>query len=149
MVVWGGERVNLKGKRLRKCSASRSLVAKLSSVTFCLWAASLCLGPVDVFSQTSVVSTHSYLSFRRLMCRKKVFFPACVVHAQSCVTLRNPVNGSPPGSCVHGILQARILEWVAISSSRGSSQPRDQTHISCIGKQILLPLHPLQSLSQA
>ena len=43
---------------------------------------------------------------------------------------------SPPGSSIHGILQSRILEWVAISSSRGSSQPRDRTHIfyiSCIG----------------
>ena len=39
---------------------------------------------------------------------------------------------SPLGSCVHGILQARILEWVAISFSRGSSRPRDQTHISCL-----------------
>ena len=39
---------------------------------------------------------------------------------------------SPPGSSVHGILQARILEWVAISFSRGSSQPRDRTQISCI-----------------
>ena len=39
---------------------------------------------------------------------------------------------SPPGSSVHGILQARILEWVAISFSRGSSQPRDQTWVSCI-----------------
>ena len=39
---------------------------------------------------------------------------------------------SPPGSSVHGILQARILEWVAISSSSGSSQLRDQTHVSCI-----------------
>ena len=38
---------------------------------------------------------------------------------------------SPPGSSVHGILQARILEWVAISFSRGSSQPRDQTRVSC------------------
>ena len=38
---------------------------------------------------------------------------------------------SPPGSSVYGISQARILEWVAISSSRGSSQPRDRTHISC------------------
>ena len=47
---------------------------------------------------------------------------------------------SPPDSTVHGIVQARILEWVAISSSRGSSWPRDQTHISCIpciGRQIL------------
>ena len=38
----------------------------------------------------------------------------------------------PPGSCVHGISQARILEWVAISFSTGSSQPRDQTHVSCV-----------------
>ena len=47
--------------------------------------------------------------------------------AQSCPTLCNPVDCSPPGSSVHGILQARILEWVAISFSRGSSQPRDRT----------------------
>ena len=38
----------------------------------------------------------------------------------------------PPGSCVHGISQARILEWVAISFSTGSSQPTDQTHVSCV-----------------
>ena len=42
------------------------------------------------------------------------------------------MDRSPPGSSVHGIVQARILEWVAISSSRGSSQPRDQTQVSCI-----------------
>ena len=52
--------------------------------------------------------------------------------AESCPTLWDPVDGSPPGSTVHGILQARILEWVTISSSRGSSQPRDQTQVSCI-----------------
>ena len=43
-----------------------------------------------------------------------------------------PIGCSPPGSSVHGILQARILERVAMPSSRGSSQPRDQTHVSCI-----------------
>ena len=43
----------------------------------------------------------------------------------------------PPGSSVHGIFQARILEWVAISFSRGTSQPRDQTRVSCVGRQIL------------
>ena len=43
---------------------------------------------------------------------------------QSCLTLCDPIDGSPPGSPVPGILQARILEWVAISFSRGSSQPR-------------------------
>ena len=46
---------------------------------------------------------------------------------------------SPPGSSVHGILQARILQWVAISSSRGFSQPRDQTWVSWIGRWILYP----------
>ena len=44
---------------------------------------------------------------------------------------------SPPGSSVHEISQARILEWVAISFSKGSSQPRGRTHISCIGRWIL------------
>ena len=41
---------------------------------------------------------------------------------------------SPPGSSVHGISQARILEWVAVAFSRGSSRPRDRTHVSCIGR---------------
>ena len=44
--------------------------------------------------------------------------------AQSCPTLCDPMDCSLPGSSVHGIFQARILEWVAISISRGSSQPR-------------------------
>ena len=52
--------------------------------------------------------------------------------AQSSLTLCNPVDYSLPGSSIHGILQARILEWVAIPFSRGSSQPRDQTQVSCI-----------------
>ena len=51
---------------------------------------------------------------------------------QSCLTLCYPVDCSPPGFSVHGILQARILEWVAMPSSKGSSQPRDRTHVSCI-----------------
>jgi len=51
--------------------------------------------------------------------------------AQSCLTLWDPVAYSPPGSSVHGILQVRILEWVAIPFSRESSQPRDQTRVSC------------------
>ena len=51
--------------------------------------------------------------------------------AQSCLTLYNPMDCSPRSS-VPGILQARILEWVASSSSRGSSQPRDWTLISCV-----------------
>ena len=51
---------------------------------------------------------------------------------QLCPTLCDPVDCSPTGSSVHGLLQARILEWAAISFSRGSSQPRDWTQVSCI-----------------
>ena len=49
---------------------------------------------------------------------------------QSCLTLCNPMDYSPPGSSVHGILQVRILDKVAMPSSRGSSQPKDQTQVS-------------------
>ena len=52
--------------------------------------------------------------------------------SQSCPTLCDPMDCSPPGSSVHGIFQARILEWVAISFSRGSSRPRDWTWVSHI-----------------
>ena len=54
---------------------------------------------------------------------------------QSCLTLCDPMDCSSPGSSVRGILQARILEWVAISFSRGSSWPRDPTEshsVTCI-----------------
>ena len=56
--------------------------------------------------------------------------------AQLCPTLCNPVDCNLPGSSIHGILQTRILEWVAISFSRGSSQFRDQNHIPCIGSMV-------------
>ena len=62
------------------------------------------------------------------------------VHAQSRLALYDSTGCSPPGSSVQGILQARVLQWVAISSSRGSSQPRDQTYvyfISCLGRWVL------------
>ena len=52
--------------------------------------------------------------------------------AQSCLTLCDPMDCSPPGYSVHGILQARILKWVAISVSRVSSQPGNWTQVSCI-----------------
>ena len=73
--------------------------------------------------------SHSFLS---LQCNVKA--------PQSCLTLWYPRDYSLPGSSVHGILQARILEWVAIPFSRGSSPVRDRTHVpwvSCIGRRIL------------
>ena len=63
---------------------------------------------------------------------KKPDVPACRVVTQSCPTLCSPMDCSLPGSSVHGISQARVLEWVAISFSRGSSWPRDQTWVSSI-----------------
>ena len=66
-----------------------------------------------------------------------IFFCVCMLSRFSRVRLCDPMDCSPPGSSVHGILQARILEWVAISSSRGSSRPRNQTHVSCIGRRVL------------
>ena len=64
---------------------------------------------------------------------------------QSYLTLCNSVDWSLPGSSVHGILQARILEWVSISSSRGSSWPRDQTHTSFISLQWQADSSPLSN----
>ena len=58
---------------------------------------------------------------------------ACLcVAVFSCGQLWDLMNYSPPGSSVHGILQARIWEWVAMPSSKGSSRPKDWTHISCL-----------------
>ena len=71
----------------------------------------------------------------------------CAKLLRSCLTLHNPMDCSPPGSSVHGILQTRILEWVAMPSSR-SFQSRDQTHISyvsLIGRWVLYHLHHLGS----
>ena len=95
--------------------------------------------------------SNSWLFFSDL---QQVLFTVCVcvcvctrtracVHTkllQSCPTLCNPMDCSPPGFSVHGILQARILEWVAMAFSRGSSWPRDWTcitYISFLGRQVL------------
>ena len=73
------------------------------------------------------------------------------MHAKSlwsCPTLCNPMDQSSAGSPAHGILQARILEWVAIFFFRGSSRPRDRSHISyvsCIGRQVLYHWYHLGS----
>jgi len=71
---------------------------------------------------------------------------ACV---QLCSTLCNAIDCSLPGSCVYGIFQARILQWVAIFSSRWYSQPRDRTRVSCVsclGRRVLYQLSHHRSL---
>ena len=65
-----------------------------------------------------------------------MFIRDCYLVTRSCPTLCDPMDYSPPGSPVHRVLQGRILEWVTISFSTGSSHTRDWT-IFCIGKQIL------------
>ena len=60
-----------------------------------------------------------------------------VLFTQSCWLFATPMDYSPPSSSVHGILQVRILEWVAIPFSRGSFQPRDRTQVSCIAGRFL------------
>ena len=68
--------------------------------------------------------------------KNRMYVCVCSV-TRSCLTLCDPMDCSPPASSVHEILQARILEWVAISSSRRSSRPRDRTCVSCIGRWVL------------
>ena len=101
--------------------------------------------PQDLF----VLSTFSFSSFTPdsedtslLFCQRisdKIFTQLTppkpwseVLVAQSCPGLCDTMDFSPPGSSIHRIFQARILEWVAIPSSKGSSQPRDQTQVSTL-----------------
>ena len=105
---------------------------------FCPWRAS------DLKQHTPLLWTPLTSSIRAVSCtgRTRESFPVLQFYdfhvsgesevAQSCPTLCDLMDCSPPGSSVHGIFQARILEWVAISFSRGSSGPRGQTQVSRI-----------------
>ena len=82
-----------------------------------------------------------YLSVKDIFCisaDKETCFQSCCKNSvqfssfiRLCLTLCDPMDCSPPGSSVHGILQAIMLKWVVVLSSRGSSPSRDRTHISC------------------
>ena len=85
----------------------------------------------------------NHVSHRILPQDPTPFVCVSVKSLQSCLTLCDPMDCSPPSSSVHGILQARILEWVAMPFCRGSSPPRDPTCVSCvscIGRQLLYHL---------
>ena len=71
------------------------------------------------------------------------FLGVAVFVIQACPTRCDPRACNPPGSSVHGIPQARTMEWVAVPFSRGSSRPRDQAGVSCIGRRILY-LYPTE-----
>ena len=85
----------------------------------------------------SEVSTHKYMQGKKVQ----------ALVALSCLTLHDLMDYSPTGSSIHGILQARILEWVAIPFSRGSSQSRDRSQVSCIAGQIFT-IRPTRDLSK-
>ena len=90
----------------------------------------------DSFTSTVQV----YMPFISSLCDFALVYVRVCSIFQLCLTLCDPMDCSPAGSSVHGISQARILERVAISSSRGSSRPRDCPCVSCgpcIGRQIL------------
>ena len=106
------------------CSLERNLKMKIRSSPSAPW-----YHPVSehVVHQISLVKFFAHISIYADL-------------LQSCPTLCNPMDGSPPGFSVHEILQTRILSWVAMPSSRGSSWLRDQTqisYISCIGRWVL------------
>ena len=88
------------------------------------------------FSSRNVLLNDSYFSRTVLSAVNKNSIQWSEV-TQSHPTLCNPMDYSQPGFSMHEILQARILEWVAISFSRGSSQPRDQTWVSYIAGRLL------------
>ena len=94
---------------------------------------------------------HSFMKqvFIERLQHTRNFFDYCIGRwigqsevAQSCPTLCDPMDYSLPGSSVHGIFQARVLEWIAISFSRGSSWPRDRTQVSCVAGRDALPSEP-------
>ena len=96
------------------------------------------LGKSMQFSQSYVLPVSLKWLLRRQKCMRLIYmlFRVKNVCTQFHLTLCNPMDCSPPGSSVHGNFQARILEWVAISFFRGSSQTR-VIYTSCLGRQIL------------
>ena len=86
------------------------------------------------------IKTWKKCSMSKNFLKKFLLMPVCTQSLQFCLTPCCPMDCSPPGFSVHGILQTRILEWVAMPSSRGSSWPKGWRHgpcASCIGRQIL------------
>ena len=119
------------------------IVTSMSLVPLTAWYYTSCV--LDSYRHVAVFQWFHILTIASSLC----------VYAkllQSCLILRNPMDCSPPGSSVHGILPARTLRWVGMPSSMGSFWPRDQTHIShvsCVGRQVLYHQSHLASPVQA
>ena len=113
-----------------KSQVPASLVSSEAS-SWSLQMAAFSRCPQRVFLPFQVSPCVLISSFYKDASQIRLPYQATCMHTQLCLTLCNAVDCSPPGSCVHGIFQARILEGVATSSSRGPSQPRDGAFISC------------------
>ena len=132
LVKWACSKSMFRGRRLTTIQVKEGLphcgqniyCSKQSNAFLVL----LCSRVSDTMWDTHTLSAYWHIperhSYRRGMC-------VCLV-TQLCPTLCHPMDYSPPDSSVGGILQARVLEWVVIPFSRGSSQPRDQTQVSHI-----------------
>ena len=88
-----------------------------------------------IHKDCSIIVSDFYTLKRKLWHHVVNILHACSV-TKSYPTLRNPMNCRPPGFSVHGITHTKILTWVSVSFSRGSCWPREQTHVSCIGRWI-------------
>ena len=108
LIVW---------KKMRTIDCFQDLELLLKILKFC----SLLRVPIFVVSVCRI----SYF-----LIEAESLHSVCV--SQLCPILFDPMDCSPPGSSLHGIFRARMLEWIAISFSRGSFRPRDQTQVSCI-----------------
>ena len=105
---------------------------------FTLWLEKQLNYSSNIYSKTKSISLGIELSVNSGQKKEWKFLPQLqLLYTQSCLILCNPMYYSPPGYSDHGIFQERILEWGTISYSRGSSQPRDQTCVSCIDRWIL------------
>ena len=112
------------------CLVFTSLLSKSYIVNIVSY--SQCLFDFDhIFSD--FLPSHGFLFLLSSVC--------CCWVANLCPTVCDPMDYNPPGCYVHRIFQARMLKWVAISFSRGSSQPRDRTPISYIHRQFLKFIH--------
>ena len=100
----------------------------------------LLLGRIAMTNLDNVLKSRDITLLTKISIVKAVVFPVVLYGCERWTIKRtfcSPLDWRPPGSSVHGISQARRLEGGAISFSKGSSRPRDQTHISCIGRWIL------------
>ena len=125
------------------CNAAKKVFLKIEKKRRALERCKFLTGYYERVRFTSIYRLDSKRDFKSIVKRKETdaessqkplllckelptfYVKLLVLAAQSCLSLCNPMDWSPPGSSVYSISQARILEWVAMPSSRGSSQPRD------------------------